>query len=115
VAVDDIITATVTITNNDPTLLGMVLVSLGLPPGFALVTQDLAALRVEGTISEFEVTGKQIILYFNAIPAGEPTVLSYSLVAQYPIKAQTGGSEVHLYYDSQTNAEEASQQIEVIE
>ncbi len=115
VAVDDIITATVTITNNDPDLVGMVLVTLGIPPGFALVTQDLAALRVDGTISEFEVTGKQIILYFNGIPAGEPTVLSYSLVAQYPIKAQTGGSEVHMYYDSQTNAEDASQQIEVVE
>lgn len=113
VAVDDIVTATVTITNNDQGLLGMVLVSLGIPPGFTLVTQDLAALKEAGTISMFEVTGKQIILYFDAISAGEPVVLSYSLVAEYPIKAQTGGSEVHMYYDSETNAEDASQEIEV--
>jgi len=115
VAVDDIVTATVTITNNDDSAKGMVLVTVGLPPGFTLVTADLAKLKADGVISEFEVMGKQLIVYFNAIPAGEPTSISYSLIADYPIKAQTGGSEAKYYYNSEVKGEEESQEIEVTE
>ena len=114
VNVDDIVTATVTITNNNESAKGMVLVTVGLPPGFTLVTQDLAALQAEGVVSSFEVMGKQLVLYFAEIPAGEPTSVSYSLIADYPVKAQTGGSEAKYYYDSEVKGEEESQEIEVL-
>jgi len=114
VNVDDIITATVTIKNNDPEGKGMVLVTVGLPPGFALITDDLAKLQTEKKLANFEVTGKQLILYFDSIPAGEPTQVSYSLVAQYPVKAETGGAEAKYYYDAETSAEEESQEVEVL-
>jgi len=114
VNVDDMVTATVTITNNDDSAQGMVLVTVGLPPGFTLVTQDLAALQAEGIVNNFEIMGKQLVLYFNEIPAGEPTAVSYSLIADYPIKAQTGGSEAKYYYDSEVKGEEESQEIEVL-
>ncbi|MBM4354702.1 MAG: hypothetical protein FJ109_13095 [Deltaproteobacteria bacterium] len=115
VNVDDIITATVTIKNNDPDGKGMVLVTVGLPPGFALITDDLAKLQSEKKLANFEVTGKQLILYFDSIPAGEPTQVSYSLVAQYPVKAQTGGSEAKYYYDAEgSSAEDESQEVEVL-
>ena len=113
VAVDDSVTCTVTVTNNDPDAKGMVLVTVGLPPGFALVTSDLAALQEAKTISNFEVTGKQLILYLDSVPAGSPTVIQYALVAQYPVKAETGGAEAKYYYDAETKAEDESQQIEV--
>lgn len=112
--VDDMVTATVSISNNDDTIKGMVLVTVGLPPGFDLVVQDLADLRASGQISEFEVTGKNVILYFNEIPVGAPTIISYNLVALYPIKAQTGGSEAHFYYQATESDQDESQQIEVL-
>ena len=112
--VDDIVTATVTITNNDPAAQGMVLVTVGIPPGFALVADDLVHLKSLGLISSFEIMGKQLVLYLDSLPAGEPTVLEYSLVAEYPVKAQTGGAEAKYYYNSEVNAEEASQDIEVL-
>jgi len=114
VHVDDIITATVTITNNDPDAKGMVLVTVGLPPGFQLVTADLASAQALKLISNFEVMGKQLILYFDSIPSGSPTKVSYSLVAQYPVKAQTGGSEAKYYYNAEVKAEEESQEVEVL-
>jgi len=115
VNVDDSVTCTVTITNNDPDAKGMVLVTVGVPPGFALVTQDLADEKENGIISTFEVTGKQLILYLDKLPAGDPTVVSYSLIAQFPIKAETGGSEAKYYYNAENKAEDESQQIEVQE
>ncbi len=114
VHVDDIVTATVTITNTDATAKGMVLVTVGLPPGFTLVSQDLAALKAEGQLNNFEVMGKQLILYFNEIPAGEPTQVSYGLIADFPVKAETGGSEAKYYYNAEVKGEDASQEIEVL-
>ena len=113
VNVDDMITATVTVANNDSGAKGMVLVTVGLPPGFTLMTPDLAAAKAEGTINNFEVMGKQLILYYNEIPAGEAVSVSYGLIAQYPIKAQTGGSEAKFYYDAEKKGEEESQEIEI--
>jgi uncharacterized repeat protein (TIGR01451 family) len=114
VHVDDVITATVTVTNKDEDAKGMVLVTVGLPPGFTLVSQDLAAAQAEGLINNFEVMGKQLVLYFNEIPAGEPTVVSYSLIADYPVKAETGGSEAKYYYNAEVKGEDESQEIEVL-
>ncbi len=114
VHVDDVITATVTVINNDESAKGMVLVTVGLPPGFTLVTQDLAALKAEGKLNNFEVMGKQLILYFNEVPAGEPTQVSYSLIADYPVKAETGGAEAKYYYNAEVKGEEESQEIEVL-
>ncbi len=114
VHVDDVITATVTVTNTDESAKGMVLVTVGLPPGFTLVSQDLAALKAEGKLNNFEVMGKQLILYFNEIPAGVPTQVSYSLIADYPVKAETGGSEAKYYYNAEVKGEEESQKIEVL-
>ena len=111
--VDDLVTATVTISNNDPEGKGMLLVTVGIPPGFSLVTTDLEHLKEAGDISTWETAGKQLILYLDELPAGEPTSLSYSLQALYPIKAQTGGAEIAYYYDAETKAEEESQEIEV--
>ena len=114
-AVDDLVTATVTVTNNDESAKGMVLVTVGIPPGFTLVSQDLALLKSEGVIDNYEVMGKQLVVYLNELPAGEPRVITYSLVAQYPIKAETGGAEAKYYYNSEVKAEEESQEIEVFE
>ena len=111
--VDDTVTATVTIANSDPSELGMVLVTVGIPPGFILVASDLATLKASGAISEYETTGKNLILYFNTIPAGTPTQVSYDLVAEFPITAQTGGAEAKFYYNAEVSANDESQEIEV--
>ena len=114
-SVDDFVTASVFITNTDESAQGMVLVTVGIPPGFLLVTEDLVKLKADGQIDNFEVAGKQLVLYLDEVPVGAPTVLEYSLQAQYPIKAQTGGSEVKYYYNAQVRADDESQEIEVTE
>jgi alpha-2-macroglobulin-like protein len=113
VAVDDTITATVTITNNDPEAQGMVLVTVGLPPGFDLLTDELNAQKEAGVISLYEVTGKQLILYVDELPAGETTAVTYGLAARYPVKADTGTSEVKLYYDAEQKAQQGGILLEI--
>ena len=38
-----------------------------------------------GVISEYEVTGKQILIYLQSVPVGEPVAFSYHLTAQHPL------------------------------
>ncbi|MBM4372299.1 MAG: hypothetical protein FJ098_11635 [Deltaproteobacteria bacterium] len=111
--VDDQVTATVTVTANSDLVQGMVLVDLGLPPGFELMTDDLVAAKQEKLISEFELTGKQLLLYLDSLVIDEPRVITYRLTALYPLKAQSGGSEAYAYYNAEVKDEEEPTEFEV--
>ncbi|MBN1771344.1 MAG: hypothetical protein JXB32_08795 [Deltaproteobacteria bacterium] len=98
-AVDDRVTATVTLTNNTTGDLMMVIADLGVPPGFDLDTEDLDALVAAGTFRRYEPTGRQVILYFDQLVPGPPVVLSYDLIARNPMRGEAPASTAYLYYD----------------
>jgi uncharacterized protein YfaS (alpha-2-macroglobulin family) len=85
------------------------IVDLGIPPGFEVLTEDLADLVArhsdlpadyEGTkFSRFDLTGRQIIVYLEALQAGQPLDFEYRIRARYPIKAQTPPSAAYDYYN----------------
>ena len=70
---DDIATATATVRNNLNKTAKMVMIDLGIPPGFDLLSEDLEAVpgkdrhREGGKLEKFSLTGTQAILYFNAL------------------------------------------------
>src|SRR5258705_116619 len=72
----------------------MVMVDLGIPPGFELLTEDFddyrnkSAGRKSGRLEKFHLTATQAILYFNSIGAGETIALRYRLRAKYHHNAQ---------------------------
>lgn len=109
-AQDDIATATATVTNNLPKTANMVMVDLGIPPGFDLLSEDLqdyqekSANRKTGRLEKFSQTATQAILYFNSVEAGETVRLKFRLRAKYPIRARTFSSRVYEYYDPEVNA-----------
>lgn len=103
-SVDDTVTATVAISNDDAAYADMVMVDLGIPPGFDLVTADLEALRAAGTIARFETTQRQLILYFTRVEAGEPLTFTYRLVARDPVRAEAPPSRIYSYYNPEIAA-----------
>ena len=82
----------------------MVMVDLGIPPGFDLLSEDLqdyqakSAGRKGGRLEKFNVTATQAILYFDSIAPGDTITLRYRLRAKYPIRARTLQSRVYEYY-----------------
>jgi uncharacterized protein YfaS (alpha-2-macroglobulin family) len=104
-AQDDVATATATIKNNLPKSANMVMVDLGIPPGFDLLSEDLqdyqskSAGRRSGRLEKFSLTATQAILYFDAIAARDAITLHFRLRAKYPIRARTFQSRVYEYYD----------------
>src|SRR5262249_23537667 len=76
----------------------MVMVDLGVAPGFIVDPGDFAEMVDKKQISKFSITSSQIILYLNGLAPGESRSFEYSLRAKYPLKAQTPPSTVYEYY-----------------
>ena len=103
-AQNDIATETVTIRNNLPKTANMIMVDLGIPPGFDLLSEDLQTLQEKtgdtpGHLEKFNLTATQAILYFNGLAPQQEVRLKVRLRAKYPIRAQTFQSRLYEYYD----------------
>jgi hypothetical protein len=105
-AVNDTVLATVAITSNTETSQDMILVTLGIPPGFEVLGEDFDPYLKANTLSKFESTGKQLNLYVSKLAAKETQSYSYRLRATMPVKAEDGGGQVFPYYqpDEKTSA-----------
>ena len=116
---DDIAAATATIKNNLPKAANMVMVDLGIPPGFDLLNEDLqayvekSASQKSGRLEKFSQTATQAILYFNSIASGDTVTLHFRLRAKYPIRARTFKSRVYEYYDPDVSSVARPVQLEV--
>lgn len=111
--VDETVTASVSVTNNTDGIQNMALVTVGVPPGFEIERDDLQQYLQGGTLSKFEVTGKQLILYVSQLEAGATLTYDYRLRATMPVKASDGGGTVYPYYEPQKKSAVAEQQLEV--
>jgi uncharacterized protein YfaS (alpha-2-macroglobulin family) len=118
-AQDDIATASATVRNNLPKAANMVMVDLGIPPGFDLLSEDLqdyqekSAHHKGGHLSKFSLTATQALLYFDSFSPGEVVTLKYRLRAKYPIRARTFKSQVYEYYDPEIASVARPVQLEV--
>lgn len=112
---DETATATVTVTSNTTTIQNMILVTVGLPPGFQVMTEDLEAYKQAGVLSHYELTGKQVTLYLSELAAGATQAFEYRIKATMPVKAEDGGAEAYPYYEPDTTTSAESTLITVTE
>jgi uncharacterized protein YfaS (alpha-2-macroglobulin family) len=118
-AQDDIATATASMKNNLPKAANMVMVDLGIPPGFDLLSEDLqaycekSAAQKSGRLEKFSLTATQAILYFDSFAPGDTVTLKFRLRAKYPIRARTFRSRVYEYYDPEVSSVARPVQLEV--
>lgn len=112
-AAADIINVTATVANNRPGKAKMVIVDLGLPPGFTLIPDKLNGLVEQKVIEKYSTTGRQIIVYLREVAHGKPVRISYQLLARYPLKAKTPKSAVYEYYNPDVRAEDEPVQLTV--
>lgn len=112
-AVDDTIRATAVVKNVSATPAPMVLIDLGVPPGFDLILDDLDKMVADHLIEKYETTAKQITIYVDQILPGEELVITYKLRAKYPLKVQSPDSSASLYYDPSSKTTTKGEAIEV--
>jgi hypothetical protein len=112
-AVNDTVTAQVGVKLNQPGVVKMALLDLGLPPGFTVLTEDLDRLVEIGQIARYELTGRQLIVYLENF--ADPLTFSYRLRARFPLRAQTAPSSGYDYYNPSAQTIQVPQEVVVTE
>ncbi len=97
-AANDMLTCSVKVSNNRPGIADMIIVDLGIPPGFEVQTPDLDEF-VGVKFEKYNLTGRQVIVYLDKLEFGKPVEFSYRLRAKFPLKAKTRTSRVYEYYN----------------
>ncbi len=114
-AADDTVTAEATVKSMLGARSEMVVLDLGVPPGFSVVSEDLDAMIQAEKIEKYTVAGRQLIVYLDHLDAGATVALSYRLRAKVPLRAQTGPSRVYEYYTPSRKGAAGSAVLEVTE
>jgi hypothetical protein len=76
----------------------MVIVDLGIPPGFTVDPGDFAELVGAKKIMKYSVTARQVTLYLGDVKPGDVKTFEYSLKPKYPVKAKTPATVAYEYY-----------------
>ena len=107
---NDSVGVSVTVRLNDPNgHVASTLIDLGVPPGFAVQSDDLDRLVAHyrdlpadatgARLERYELTGRQVIVYVSNLSGQETLAFSYHLKAKYPLSVQTPVSSVYDYYN----------------
>ncbi len=107
--VDSVVGARATVTNVSDARLSMIMVDLGLPPGFDFMAEGtgneaaggltLAQAIESGVVSRYETTARQVLVYVPEMAPGQVLVLDWGLKARYPLTVACPKSGAYLYYD----------------
>jgi hypothetical protein len=95
---NDMLKAKATLRYNGKVPTYMVIVDLGIPPGFTVDGGDFAEMVKAKKIEKFSVTSRQVTLYIGDVKKGDVKTFEYSLKPKYPIKAKTPATVAYEYY-----------------
>ncbi|MHC9544092.1 MAG: alpha-2-macroglobulin family protein [Vulcanimicrobiota bacterium] len=99
--VSDTMNAVCSLKNNQREMAPMVMVQLGIPPGFSLCDDDFEKLVSGKLIDRFEMTGHQVILYVGNLNPGQARSFSFRLTSLYPIRAKSPATRAYEYYNQE--------------
>jgi len=112
-SVNDILKCKVKVKNNQNMTANMVIVDLGIPPGFEILSEDLTELVNSKVIEKYSMTGRQVTIYLSKIEARKTVEFGYRLKAKFPIKAKTPATMVYEYYTPSISGQSAPQMLVV--
>jgi type II secretory pathway pseudopilin PulG len=98
-AVNDIVAVKATVESHLSSPTPMVIVDLPIPPGFAVHTEDFAALVAKEQIAKFDVTPRSVVVYLRQLMPNRPLVIDYHLRATMPVKVTSAPARAYEYYD----------------
>lgn len=110
----DTVRCTVRVANQRSGKARMVVIDVGIPPGFEVLAEDLNAL-VGTKFEKYQLTPRQGIFYLDELAADKPVEFSYRLAAKFPIRALTPQSVVYEYYTPEVRAVSAPKTLTVTE
>jgi len=94
----DLLKAKATLRYNGEHPTFMVIVDLGIPPGFTVEAGDFAEMVAQKKVERFTVTARQVTLYLGDVKPGDVKEFDYAMRPKYPIKAKTPATVAYEYY-----------------
>lgn len=113
--IDDTLKVNVKVEYNGPTSTFMVIIRLGIAPGFTVEASDFGDLLSQKKIDRYELTARQVSVYLGAMSPGDTFEFTYQLKAKYPVKAKAPKSEVYEYYTPTNRAETKPVELEILQ
>ncbi len=95
-AASDLLHAKATLKYNGALPTYMVMLELGIAPGFTVDPGDFAEMISKGKVKKYEITARQVILYLGDVRPGEVLQFEYALRARFPLRedARRGGVRI---------------------
>ncbi len=93
----DMLKAKATLKYNGKLPTYMVMLDLGIAPGFTVDAGDFAEMVGANKIKKFEITARQVILYLGDVRPGDELTFEYVLRPRYPLKARTPATTAYEY------------------
>jgi len=112
-AVDDTVDCTVRVRYHLDSPTYMVIVDVGIPPGFTPDPGSLAELVGQGKVDKYSQTGRQLTFYLGQVSREKPVELRYACKARFPIRAQAPESTAYEYYNPANRATAKPVRLEV--
>jgi hypothetical protein len=99
----DILKAKATMRYNGTAPTYMVIVDLGIPPGFVPDAADFQRIVRKGEqdaspVEKFTITPRQVTLYLGNVKPGDVLTFDYTLKPRFPVKVQTPATVAYEYY-----------------
>jgi hypothetical protein len=90
-----------TVVNRQEVTAPMVMLDLPVPPGFAPVAEDFAALVQKKAIARYQALPRGVLVYLRGLEPGAKLELAYTVRATMPVRVASPGGRVYEYYDPQ--------------
>ena len=112
----DTVRLTATVENTRKESVSMTVAAIGLPAGLS-IPEDLKQLQAltqprtplagrdtpeQATVSYFEIRGRELVLYWRGLDAGQKVVVPVDLIARTPGRYRGPASRAYLYYGADT-------------
>ncbi len=94
----DLLEATATLKYHGAEPTAMVMLDLGIPPGFTADAGDFAEMVGAKKVQKFSLTERQALLYLGDVEPNQAYQFKYTLRPKYPVKAKAPVSTAYEYY-----------------
>lgn len=94
----DRLKATATVRYHGTARTYMVIVDIGIPPGFSVAEEELAQMVKQRRIEKYTITARQVTLYLGDVQPGDVLAFTYYLQPKFPLKAKTPETVAYEYY-----------------
>lgn len=102
---NEALTARITLNASSGNTLNMVMVDIGVPPGFVPDSQTLQKAVERHAIAKYQINSRQVTLYLTWLLPEQPFRLDLPMRAKYPVRAKIPPSDAYEYYTPSNRSE----------